>query len=141
METYKDIELPIIVSPQELFLTDDFLNLLNIKYTKSIFQNIFIHHVSNILNVKGGRILHNGHVSYNVLANCFIINSDIGKQYKIPITNVNKMGAMYKNEKFTIFIPVNYFNGISVNINDYYYVSILGKRIEDSIVCVGSIVS
>jgi ribosomal protein S1 len=77
-------------------------------------------------------------VNYKVTIEAEVIDINIGSIIDVVITNSNKMGFFCKFEKFNVFIPQHYTNselwiGQSVNVE------VLGKRVEEQIICIGKI--
>ena len=140
MRHSKVVNLSLFVKPYDLSqINDNMDKLLNEKYENSIFKDLYIYNVESILNITGGKIAHNGSVYFLIKTCCSVIDIVVGEPYDISINSFNKMGAMYNIDKCTIFIPIQYFNGFSINSNSFINVKILGKRIADNIVCVASI--
>ena len=138
MECYMQVVIKITFTPD--MLCNDNLLLLQDKYNNTILRDIYIKHVDSIVEKQGGRILHNGQIQYNFTTECYVINPCINKVYNLQITSINKMGALHKHELVTVFIPIQYYNDVVPEVGMYFSVEIIGKRIEDSIVCVGKII-
>lgn len=142
MRHSKCVDLTLFVSPSDLDkINDNMENLLNDKYKNSIFKDLYIYHIDDIISISGGKISHNGTVFFSIKTNCIVVDIQIGETYDINVTNFNKMGAIFNVDKCTIFIPFQYYNGFSINSNSKLTVKILGKRISDNIVCVGSVIN
>jgi len=115
------------------------MNILSQKYLNNIHKDFIILNLGEIINISGGKISNStGKVSYNINALCTIRNPNIDNIYTVLITNINTMGAMCKYDKLNIFIPRQYFGNHEPEIDVSFQVKILGKRIEDTIVCIGS---
>jgi hypothetical protein len=116
------------------------INLLRDKYNNTIFKDLYIKNVEDVIHKTGGKILNNGQIQFKIESLCSVINPCINTVYTLKITHINKMGALSKNELVTVFIPLQYYNNITPAIDSVYDIKIIGKRIEDSIVCVGKFV-
>ena len=138
METTLNIKIELALHPSEI--NNNTLDLIKHKFESNLFKTYFIKTVSKIVSISGGKILNNGYVQYNIIVSCIVLNPEISHVYKLEITNINKMGALHKNDLVTVFIPLQYYNNITPVIDTRYNIEIIGKRIEDSIVCVGKFI-
>jgi hypothetical protein len=138
MEKCTNLCIKLNCTPVELQCSS--LTLLRDKYNDTIFKNLYIKEITSVEHKNGGRILNNGCIQYNVDVICNVINPCVDDTYNLRITHMNKMGALHKNELVTVFIPIQYFNNESPEVDSSFNIKIIGKRIEDSIVCVGKII-
>ena len=137
MEKYANIHIQLKLSPDEVH--KPLLQCLADKYNGQLFKKYYIFEILDIIQSKGGKILNNGKILFKIIAHCKVLDPEIGVTYNLKITNINKMGALHKDNLLTIFIPTQYYNDVSPAIDGNYNITIIGKRIEDSIVCVGKI--
>ena len=77
-------------------------------------------------------------MTYLVNTDCIIVNPIIGNSYSLVITHNNKLGFMHKSDLVTIFVPVQYTTR-NLAIDEEVNIKIVGKRVEERIVCVGTI--
>jgi DNA-directed RNA polymerase subunit E'/Rpb7 len=104
---------------------------------EKIMNGSYIIDILSFKHKKSGVINNDGSVSFNTLVTCQTCSPEIGKIYKLKITHINKMGIMHKFEKVTIFIPAHNMITCDPEIGNWVDVHILGKRIEENMVCVG----
>jgi DNA-directed RNA polymerase subunit E'/Rpb7 len=113
------------------------LNSLIIEKMKhKIFNSSYIVDILSFKHSNTGAINNDASVSYNVIVCCNTICPQVDQQYSIKITHINKMGILHKFEHVTIFIPLHHLINQSHAIDDTINVKILGKRIEENLVCV-----
>lgn len=134
MEKSVSINISVQLNPNELQYS--FLEILNSRYNSKIFKNYYIIEVISIKDIKGGKILNDGKILYTANCNCNVLYPCINENYTLEITNINKMGALHKNELVTVFVPTQYYNGIDPVVGQKFEINIMGVRVEDSIVCV-----
>ena len=135
----KDFSFRILVLPHELCL-----NLHQVleskicdKYKNNIFNGSFILKILSFKYTQLGFINNDSSISFNVVATCEVLFPEEGKHYEIQFNNINKMGAICKFSKVTIFVPKIYFKDeILPNLHDKLVVEVLGKRVEENLVCV-----
>lgn len=137
MEKYLNIEIQLNLKPSEVY--SPLLGCLKDKYNGQLFKKFYIVDVMKINETNGGRILNDGSILCKITAYCIVLDPEIGNTYNLKITNINKMGALYKHELVTIFIPTQYYNNHTLEVDSTFDITIIGKRIEDSIVCVGKV--
>ena len=138
MEKIVPITIKMQLEPYEIHTP--YLNTLQERFNDSLFKKYYIQEIQKIDKSTGGRILNDGKILINVTAICKVLDPDIDSVYSLRITNMNKMGALHKNNLVTVFIPQQYYNNESPEVDSTFNIKIIGKRIEDSIVCVGKIV-
>jgi len=139
MEKCINIDISIKLKPNEIHMS--IIDLLNERYANKIFKKYFIKKVNSVSTRSGGKLLNDGSILYKISADRVVLDPEIGEKYQVLITSTNKMGALHKNELVTIFVPLQYYNGYSPEVDSTFNIKIIGKRIEDSIVCVGTIES
>ena len=138
MEKIVPISIKLQLEPHEIH--NPYLNTLQEKYNDSLFKKYYIQEIQSVQGSNGGRILNDGKILANVTAVCKVLDPDIDSVYSLKITNMNKMGALHKNNLVTVFIPQQYYNNETPEVDSIFNIKIIGKRIEDSIVCVGKII-
>lgn len=104
------------------------------KLNNNIYDDYFIKDIKNITICNDHKINSNTSISVKCYCISEIINPIIGSVVNIKINDSNKMGFSYKYKKICIFIPNHFANNIKVN--DTINVTILGKRIEENIICI-----
>lgn len=122
------------IKPSELHI--NFLEKCKEKLQNNIQNEYYIKDVIEIKDNKKYKINTDGSIHANIMCYCHVINPVIDSIVEIKITDVNKMGFSHKFDKICIFIPNN-TNNNSYNINDTVKVKIIGKRIENNILCIG----
>ena len=138
MEKILNIKITLKLKPNEVH--KPLLESLAEKYNSSLFKKYYVVEVLDIIEKKGGKILHDGSILFIIFASCKVLDPDIGSTYNLRITSTNKMGALHKHELITVFVPTQYYNDNTPEVDSCFDITIIGKRIEDSIVCVGKIV-
>lgn len=104
--------------------------------TKNIYDGYFIKQILKTNILKDKKININGSISVKTKCYCEIINPVVDSIISIKINDVNKMGYSYKLDKICIFIP-NHLCIQTYKLNELIKIKIIGKRIEESIVCIG----
>ena len=142
MDYDTNINFRIEIDPEFLDSNNVQINLMNLlsqKYLNNIYKDFIILKILKINNISGGKIsCSTGKVSYKIDTLCTIRNPLIDSIYTVLITNLNTMGAMCKYDKINVFIPRQYFGTCEPAVDEKLQAKILGKRVEDTIVCIGS---
>ena len=123
------------IKPNELDVDLNFLEKCKHKLENNIQNEFYIKEVIKVQDNKKYRINIDGSIHVNIRCFCVVINPVMNSIVEITITDVNKMGFSYKCDKVCIFIPNN--NKSIYSINDIIKVKIIGKRIENNILCIG----
>ena len=106
-------------------------------YNHNLYKDCYINNILDIKIQSKAKVNYDGCVIYHVDATCDVIQPLIDEIYNIQLTNVNKMGALWKYNKITFFIPKQYFiNEITPNVDDLIKVQIIGKRLEENMICI-----
>ena len=138
MEKNKSISLNFNLNLSEI--QDDFQTFISDKCYSHLVNNVYEGYlIKKILKhsiYKDKKININGTISVKIVCICKIIDPIIDSIIKIKINDVNKMGYSYKEEKLCIFMPIHLCQDI-YNIGDTIEIKIIGKRIEENIVCIG----
>lgn len=137
MQVDENVSIKLTLKPDEL--QQPILNILKETYNKKIVKNVYIDEVLNIVHKSNGKIFVNGNIQHKIIMNCKTLNPCLHYNYKLQITDVNKMGALHKNELVTVFIPTQYFNNNKISVGKLCNVQIIGKRIEEGIICIGKL--
>tara|TARA_B100001996_G_C18550461_1_gene550612 strand:+ start:475 stop:900 length:426 start_codon:yes stop_codon:yes gene_type:complete len=134
------IVIRITVSPSQLDenIKETVFNLIKEKYQQTLFKTFYISEILETSFSSHGKINNDGSVTYLVNTDCIIVNPTIGNSYSLVITHNNKLGFMHKSDLVTIFVPKQYTNR-NLAINEEVTINIVGKRVEERIVCVGTI--
>ena len=138
MKKFKSIDLKFNLNLSEI--QNDFDMYIHNKCIKNLVNNIYEGFLItkilkyNISNDK--KINMNGTIYIKVSCNCEIIDPSVNSIHNVKINDINKMGYSYKIDKLCIFIPIHLCNEI-YTINDYVKIKIIGKRIEENIICIG----
>jgi hypothetical protein len=115
--------------------------LLNTLFKGKIYNGILINTVNKIMKYSFGNVISTGEVMFYIDALCSITDPIVNQTYDICITNNNKLGAFYNSDNIFVFIPKTCcINGIIPVIGDMVTIKIIGKRIENKISCIGSII-
>ena len=109
-------------------------------YNNRVYQHMFITEIERINKVSPGKILHDGSVMYTIQCCALVINPVVNEVYTLPITHIHSMGSMHKVQSITIFVPLQYYNDYIPAVGDHQRVKIIGKRVDDTIVCVGEFI-
>ena len=119
---------------------DDFETYMHDKCILQLVNNIYNGYlIIDILKYQiynNKKININGSISVKVNCVCNIIDPIVNTIVNVKINDVNKMGYSYKREKLCIFIPIH-LSTTSYKLDDTVQIKIIGKRIEENIVCIG----
>ena len=140
MESKARIILKIVAEPSQLCQFNIKRELIQ-KYCNTVTYGVYIIDILSVAADNTGKILNNGSVEYNVNTECRVLSPQIGETYSICITGSSKMGAVYKCDEVTIFIPKHMCSEITPEVGDSVHVNIVGKRIDGRILCIGRQVS
>ena len=138
MERNQNINLNFNLDLSEI--KDDFYNYINDKcffeLINNIYEGYFIKDILQMQIAKDKKINLNGSISVKVFCECLIIDPIIDSIVDVKINDVNKMGYSYKHNKLCIFIPIHLCSE-TYNVEQIIKIKIIGKRIEEDIVCIG----
>lgn len=138
METTKSIHLKFSVQLSEI--QDDFNTFILYKCQSQLQNNIYegclITKIIKHEILKDKKINNNGSICIRVNCTCQIIDPIIDSIINIKINDINKMGYSYKKGKICIFIPIHLCKE-SYSLEEDIQIKIIGKRIEENIVCIG----
>ena len=102
----------------------------------NIYEGYFIKSIIEQKISKDKKINLNGSISVKVYCDCEIIDPKVNSIINIEINDINKMGYSYKINKICIFIPLHLCNESYV-LNQKIDIKIIGKRVEEDIICIG----
>ena len=105
---------------------------------KTIYNDFYIDSINNI-NIDKNIKINNDKLLIRCYCECQIIDLIVKSTFKVKINDVNKMGVYYKYEKICIFIP-QHFIKTTINIGDIVNIKLLGKRVEDNIICIADFI-
>lgn len=137
----------IVLEPHQLQVVKNEI----INKSKEMFENTlvfegFVTRVNEIKKISHGRIQHSPlcGVEYNVDIDVDVFNIHVNDIVNVKITNINGMGMFGKFEHATVFVPHHEIKNIDDTekilhvVDDTVRVRIIGKRITDEILCVGT---
>lgn len=133
MEDTINMSVKIDIHPENMM--DNKLSMLRAKYNDQIYKGYHIIDVEEIIDESRGKVLNSGYILHDILAKFKIYTIGIGDIIKTMISNVNKMGAFSIIEKISVFIP-NHFQKNQMNEGDIVNLEIVGKRVQEHIVCI-----
>ena len=120
-------------------IQDDFNKYIvdksNEQLIDQIYNGFYITKINNIFPIKYKKINIDGSINIKVKCLCNVIDPIVNNTYDIYINDINKMGFSYKYKKICIFLPIHLCDK-QISINDKLKVEIIGKRIEESILCI-----
>ena len=102
-----------------------------------IYDGYYITDVINVKPFHDKKINNDGSVNIRLSCTCKIIDPVVNSIYTIEINNVSKMGYSFKTDKLCIFLPLHLCNNSVFKEGDNVQVEIIGKRIEEDIICIG----
>jgi len=110
------------------------------KYKDRIYDGKHIIAINEVSVISIPKIMTNGRVRFKIKSKCTVIDLEVGDVVSMEVSSTNKMGATYKNNCITIFIPKHKcINEIIPQEGEQVNVEILGKRVDERIVYVGKI--
>lgn len=133
MEDTINMSVKIDIHPENMM--DDKLSMLRTKYSDQIYKGYHIIDIEEIIEEGKGKVLNSGYILYNILAKFKIYTIGIGDVIKAMVSNVNKMGAFCIIQKISVFIP-NHFQNNQMQEGDIVGLEIVGKRVQEHIVCI-----
>jgi hypothetical protein len=139
MYIVKTIPLHFNINISELS-DNNFKNYINslckVKLIENIHEDTYIENILHTVINPDKKINIDGSIRVNVVCQCKIIDLQIHSKYDITINEINKMGYSFKTNKLCIFLPIHLCGDSTYQISDTISVQIIGKRIEDSIICI-----
>ena len=108
----------------------------NDELLNKIYKGKIVTKINHVKVNKNYKINYNGIIETVSYVNCIIIDPENDSELEIKINDVNKMGFSYKSNKLCIFIPIHFCTK-TIRIGDSIKVKIVGKRIEEDMVCIG----
>ena len=141
------IKKKIVLEPQQL----THIKREIIDKSKSLLENTlvfegFVTGVNDVKKISAGRVQHSPFcgVEYDVDIDVNVFNIHVNDVVSVKVTNINGMGMFGRFEHATVFVPqheikhVDDTDKILHGVGDVVTVKIIGKRITDEILCVGT---
>jgi len=101
-----------------------------------VYDGLYIKDIISIDFFEKKKINIDGTIHVKIKCFCNTIDPILQSVYPITINDVNKMGYSYKFEHLCIFIPLHLCDKITLHLGDTVDCKIIGKRIEENIVCI-----
>lgn len=106
----------------------------------------FVTNVHSVVSVSKGVVQHSPAcaVEYDIVVDVELFDINVGDVIPVTINNVNGMGIFGTHKHATVFIPLHEVSNIDDTdkilyvVDDICQVKIIGKRITDSILCIGT---
>ena len=140
MEQIKKVIFNTQVSPGDLYNLK-LKKLLHDTYQNQIYDGVIVLAINKVISYKFGTVYTSGFVELVVEAICSVKDLAVNQVYEIEITNSNKIGAFHNSQGVFIFIPKT--SCLDENIpqaGDCVDIKIIGKRIENKLSCIGSMI-
>lgn len=145
MERQEELSVTFDVNPGDMQHGVSMHKMLNIlvseRFSGKIYNGAVIDAVLDTSITHDAKVLSNGSVRFIVKALCNVCRLNVGDVTNIEITAVSKMGYVYKRKRLTVLIPRHMAGDEEYAVGDIVPVNIVGKRIEDNVVCVASAVT
>ena len=132
----KTINLDYKVEPGDFHNKDNITQQCYGKLENTIYNDFYIDKIIELNLSTKNKINIDGSVVVRINCTCNIINPEVSSSFFIKIHSISKMGYTHKHNKVCIFIPIHLCSD-SYEIGDEIFVEIIGKRIEDTITCIG----
>jgi len=138
MFSLQELKYKINIQPSNLNgnIRDVLKNTIHEKMEKRILNGAYIISICDFKHKQTGVINNDGSVSFNIIVTCQTFCPKIGNEYDLKITHINKMGIMHKYENVSIFVANHHLINDDHKIDDMMKIQIMGKRIEENMVCV-----
>ena len=142
MEQYKTFSHKIEIPYSEVSnnLSQRINSIIKNDMEDKIIDGIYLKEITTIDIEKKNKLLYNGSVVFQYHVKAIILNPLINQQLSIKITNINKMGYISQLCKVCIFISNHKCSRI-YKIGDTVNIKIIGKRIEQEILCIAEIIT
>lgn len=144
---YMILTKKIVIEPHQLNdIKKGILNKSKELFEKTLVYEGFITSVNGIRNISPGRIQHSPMcgVEYSVDLDVDIFNIHVNDVVDVKVTNINGMGMFGKFEHATVFVPLHEIKNVDESekilhpVDSVVTVKIIGKRVTDEILCVGT---
>ena len=140
MNEIKTVTVDLIIKPDSLGHLD-LLEMARRDLLGNVLRGVYIKDVNSVAAVGNGSIDEDGNVVMRVNCTTTVANPVVNETYNVRITGANKMGAVYRDEGVTIFIPKHYCtDGIIPDVCTCVDVLIIGRRVDGNIMCIGKII-
>tara|TARA_Y100000389_G_C17471252_1_gene531305 strand:+ start:10261 stop:10713 length:453 start_codon:yes stop_codon:yes gene_type:complete len=137
----------VVLEPQELNnIKRAIQSKLRLSLENTLMCNGFVTCVNDIINVSQGVVQHSPacSVEYTVDVDVELFDVNIGDVVDVTINNVNGMGIFGIHKHATIFVPLHEVHNVDDTDNilhvvgDIVNIKVVGKRITDTILCIGT---
>lgn len=137
----------VVLEPQEL---DDIKRAIQSKLRFALENTLigegFVIRVNDIKRISQGVVQHSPAcaVEYTVDVDVELFDVNVGDVVDVTINNVNGMGIFGIHKQATVFVPLHEVESVDDTDNilhvvgDVVNVKIVGKRITDTILCIGT---
>jgi DNA-directed RNA polymerase subunit E'/Rpb7 len=137
----------VVLEPQEL---DDIKRAIQSKLRFALENTLigegFVIRVNDIKRISQGVVQHSPAcaVEYTVHVDVELFDVNVGDVVDVTINNVNGMGIFGIHKQATVFVPLHEVERVDDTDNilhvvgDVVNVKIVGKRITDTILCIGT---
>lgn len=124
----------------------EIINKSNELFVNTLVFEGFITRVNDVKKISPGRVQHSPlcGVEYDVDIDVDVFNIHVNDVVNVKLSNINGMGMFGRFEHATVFIPHHEIKNIDDTdkilhtVGDVVTIKILGKRITDEILCVGT---
>ena len=137
----------IVLEPRELNNGKHTIqNKIRASLENTLIGEGFVTNVHSIVSISNGIVQHSPAcaVEYDVEVDVEIFDIHVGDVIPMTINNVNGMGIFGTYKHATLFVPLHEVSHIDDTdtilhtVGDMCQVKIIGKRITDSILCIGT---
>ena len=140
MEEVSPIELSFYAEPHQLCAESLNYEIRN-KFEQVLYKGVYIQTIKSFVPLQYGKIMPNGSVQVSTTALCRVVNPRVNSTYEITVSSSNNMGAAYKTSGITVYIPKHMCtNQVVPNVDTVVNCEIVGKRIQDNILCIAKMV-
>lgn len=137
----------IVLEPHELHdIKRAIRSKLRFSLENTLVGSGFVTHVNDIKKISDGVVQHSPacSVEYTVDVDVELFDVNVGDVVDVTINNVNGMGIFGIHKHATVFVPLHGVQNIDETENilhvvgDVVNIKIVGKRITDTILCIGT---
>lgn len=137
----------VVLEPQELHdIRRAIQSKLRFALENTLIGEGFVIRVNDIKRISQGVVQHSPacSVEYTVDVDVELFDVNIGDVVDVTINNVNGMGIFGIHKQATVFVPLHEVHNVDDTDNilhavgDVVNVKIVGKRITDTILCIGT---
>lgn len=137
----------VVLEPQELHnIRRTIQSKLRLSLENTLIGAGFVTRVNDIKNVSHGIVQHSPacSVEYIVDVDVELFDVNVGDIIDVTINNVNGMGIFGVHKHATVFVPLHEVHNLDDTENilhgvgDIVNIKVVGKRITDTILCIGT---